>query len=106
MEQHLHTLLTYATERLSTIEGITIYGNTVDKCSIISFNIDGVHPYDLALLLDKQGVAVRSGTHCAEPVMKHYSITGNVRASFAIYNTKEEIDILYKSVEVAVNMLK
>ena len=106
VEQHLHTLLTYATERLSTIEGITIYGNTVDKCSIISFNIDGVHPYDLALLLDKQGVAVRSGTHCAEPVMKHYSITGNVRASFAIYNTKEEIDILYKSVEVAVNMLK
>ncbi len=105
-ESHLHSLLTYATTLLSTIDGLTIYGQAEGKCSIISFNIDGVHPYDLALLLDKQGVAVRSGTHCAEPIMKHYSISGSVRASFAIYNTKEEVDMLFKAVEVAVNMLK
>lgn len=103
---HEHKLLRYATDVLSTIDDITIYGTAHQKCPLVSFNIEGVHHYDLALLLDKQGIAVRSGTHCAEPVMKHYSIGGCVRASFAIYNTFDEIDTLYRAINVAVKMLK
>lgn len=103
---HEHKLLRYATDILSSIEGITIYGTADRKCPLVSFNIDGIHHYDLALLLDKQGIAVRSGTHCAEPIMKHYSIGGCVRASFAIYNTLDEIDTLYKAINVAAKMLK
>lgn len=104
--RHEHELLEYATEKLSRIDDLVIYGTAPGKCSIISFNLKGVHPYDLGMILDKQGVALRTGTHCAEPVMTHYGITGTARASFALYNTKEEIDRLAKATEVAAAMLK
>jgi len=91
-------LLDYATEKLSTIPGMKIYGNAKNKASLISFLIDDIHPYDLGTLLDKMGLAVRTGTHCAETVMQHYDIPGTVRASFALYNTKEEIDALYDGI--------
>ena len=106
IEQYERELTRYATEKLSQIDGLRIYGQTDDKCSIISFNVDGVHHYDLGMILDKLGIAIRTGQHCAEPVMQHYSITGMCRASFAMYNTKEEIDALYKGVERAVRMLR
>jgi cysteine desulfurase/selenocysteine lyase len=89
-------LLTYATEKLSSIPGMRIYGTARNKASLISFLIEDLHPYDVGTLLDKMGIAVRTGTHCAETVMQHYDIPGTIRASFAFYNTKEEIDILYE----------
>jgi len=98
-------LLQYGTEKLQTIEGLTIYG-TSDKTAVISFNIEGVHPYDIGAILDKLGVAVRTGHHCAQPIMKFYDIPGTVRASFAFYNTKNEIDILVASVKRAAMMLR
>lgn len=106
VEQYERELTRYATEKLSQIDGLRIYGQTEDKCSIVSFNVDGVHHYDLGMILDKLGIAIRTGQHCAEPVMQHYSITGMCRASFAMYNTKEEVDLLYKGVERAVRMLR
>lgn len=98
-------LTRYATERLSRIEGLRIYGNTPDKCSILSFNVEGIHNYDIGMILDKLGVAVRTGHHCAEPVMTHYGVGGMCRASLAMYNTREEIDALTAGVERAVRML-
>ena len=106
VEQYERELTQYATEKLSQIDGLRIYGQTEDKCSIVSFNVEGVHHYDLGMILDKLGIAIRTGQHCAEPVMQHYSITGMCRASFAMYNTKEEVDLLYKGVERAVRMLR
>lgn len=103
---HEELLLTYATERLSTIDGLRIYGTQPDKCSIVSFNIEGVHPYDLGMIVDKLGVAVRTGTHCAEPVMTHYGVTAMVRASFALYNTTDEIDRLEAALRRAAGMLR
>ena len=97
-------LLAYGTEKLQEIEGLTIYG-TSDKTAVISFNIDGIHPYDIGSILDKLGVAVRTGHHCAQPIMNFYKIAGTVRASFSFYNTKEEIDILVTSVKRAKMML-
>lgn len=91
-------LLSYATEKLLIVPGIRIFGNSKHKSSLISFLIDDIHPYDLGTLLDKMGIAVRTGTHCAETVMQHYNISGTVRASFAFYNTKEEIDTLYEGI--------
>ena len=104
--EHEHRLLTYATEKLSTVDGLRIYGTVPGKCSIISFNIQGIHPLDIGMILDKTGVAVRTGTHCAEPVMTRYGVTSMVRASFALYNTFEEVDTLCQSVELAVQMLR
>ena len=106
VEQYERELTQYATKKLSQIDGLRIYGQTEDKCSIVSFNVEGVHHYDLGMILDKLGIAIRTGQHCAEPVMQHYSITGMCRASFAMYNTKEEVDLLYKGVERAVRMLR
>jgi len=97
-------LLQYGTEKLQEIEGLTIYG-TSDKTAVISFNIIGIHPYDIGVILDKLGVAVRTGHHCAQPIMNFYNIPGTVRASFAFYNTKKEIDILVASVKKAAMML-
>ncbi|MBO5873762.1 MAG: SufS family cysteine desulfurase, partial [Rikenellaceae bacterium] len=94
-EEHETSLMRMAAEKLSTIEGLRIYGNCPDKCAIVSFNVDGAHPYDLGMIMDKMGVAVRTGTHCAEPIMTHYGVTGMVRASFAMYNTEEEVELLY-----------
>ena len=98
-------LLDYATEQLLQISGLKIYGNTKNKASVVSFNIDGIHPYDIGTIVDKMGVAVRTGHHCAQPIMKHFNIPGTVRASFMFYNTKEEIDILVQAVKKAQMML-
>lgn len=106
VEQHEQALLRRATERLSAIDGVRIYGTTPDKCAIISFNVEGVHPYDMGMILDKLGIAVRTGQHCAEPVMDHYATTGMCRASFALYNTLSEADALADGVERAVRMLR
>ena len=97
-------LLAYGTQELEKIEGLRIYGTT-NKASVISFNIDGIHPYDIGSILDKLGVAVRTGHHCAQPIMNFYCIPGTVRASFAFYNTKEEIDVLAAAVKKAKMML-
>ena len=100
-----HTLLEYATQKLTEIDGLRIYGTAKEKTSVISFNIDGIHPYDMGTILDKLGIAVRTGHHCAQPVMDFYNIPGTVRASFSFYNTKEEVDILIDGVKRAKSML-
>lgn len=98
-------LLQYGTEQLRTIEGLRIYGTAPHKSSIISFNINGLHPFDVGTLIDQMGIAVRTGHHCTQPVMTHYGIPGTIRASFAFYNTKEEIDRMVEAVKKAVMML-
>ncbi|MFT6995016.1 MAG: cysteine desulfurase/selenocysteine lyase, partial [Maribacter sp.] len=100
-----HELLEYATEELLKIEGLKIYGTAQQKISVISFNINGVHPYDIGTILDKLGIAVRTGHHCAQPIMDFYKIPGTVRASFSFYNTKEEVDVLVAGVKRATAML-
>lgn len=99
-------LLHYATEQLSKVSGIRFYGTARDKASVISFLIDGVHPYDLGVILDKMGVAIRTGHHCTQPLMQKFNIPGTARASFAFYNTKEEIDVFVAAVIKAADMLK
>ena len=101
-------LLDYGTKRLQEIEGLMIYGPEVsggNKASVISFNIDGIHPYDIGTIIDKLGIAVRTGHHCAQPIMQFFNIPGTIRASFAFYNTKEEIDIFVEAVKKAQMML-
>ena len=98
-------LLTYATDKLLEIDGLKIYGTASNKTSVISFNIEGIHPYDIGTILDKMGIAVRTGHHCAQPIMDFYQIPGTVRASFAFYNTKLEIDALVEGVKKAKMML-
>jgi len=99
VEKHETELMKYATEKLLDIEGLKIIGESKQKTSAISFVLEGIHHYDAGLILDKLGIAVRTGTHCAEPTMKHFGITGTIRASFAIYNTKEDIDKLILGLE-------
>lgn len=106
VEAYETELLRAATERLLKIDGLRIYGTTPDKCAIVSFNVEGVHPYDLGMILDKMGIAVRTGQHCAEPVMTHYGVTGMCRASFGLYNTRAEIETLGDGIERAVRMLR
>ena len=103
--QYEHELLEYATKELLAIDGLKIYGDLKEKTAVISFNIEGLHPYDIGSILDKLGVAVRTGHHCAQPIMDFYKIPGTVRASFSFYNTKEEVDILVASVKRAKTML-
>ena len=98
-------LLEYATAELLKIGGLKIYGTAKNKTSVISFNIEGLHPYDIGSILDKLGIAVRTGHHCAQPIMDFYKIPGTVRASFSFYNTKDEIAVLVSGVERAKNML-
>ena len=98
-------LLEYATEKLLAIEGLKIYGVSKEKTAVISFNINDIHPYDIGSIVDKLGIAVRTGHHCAQPIMDFFKIPGTVRASFAFYNTKEEIDVFVQAVERAKNML-
>ncbi len=98
-------LTRYATERLLQIEGLRIYGTAEKKSSVISFLVDDIHPYDMGMLLDKMGIAVRTGQHCAEPLMDRLGITGAVRASFSFYNTQEEIDVFIASLQRAIKML-
>lgn len=97
-------LLEYGTQKLNEIEDITIYG-TSSKTAVLSFNVDGIHPYDIGTILDKLGVAVRTGHHCAQPIMNFYNIPGTVRASFAFYNTKAEIDVFIEALKKAKMML-
>lgn len=99
-----HELLAYATEKLLAIPGFRIFGNAKNKSSVISFLIDGVHPYDMGTLLDKMGIAIRTGHHCAEPLMRYFNIEGTARVSFALYNTKEEIDVLADALKRIVKM--
>lgn len=106
IETHERKLMEYATQELSKIEGLTIYGQTWNKCGIVSFNVEGVHAYDIGIILDKLGIAIRTGRHCAEPVMTHYGVTGMCRVSFGLYNTLSEVDILVAGVKRAVKMLK
>ncbi|WP_286912082.1 aminotransferase class V-fold PLP-dependent enzyme [Flavobacterium sp. UBA4197] len=105
IEAHEQELLAYGTKRLLEIEGLKIYGTGAKKASVISFNIEGIHPYDIGTIVDKLGIAVRTGHHCAQPIMNFFDIPGTVRASFAFYNTKEEIDIFVEAVKKAQQML-
>ncbi|OOG70190.1 aminotransferase class V-fold PLP-dependent enzyme [Flavobacterium sp. A45] len=98
-------LLEYATKRLLEIDGLRIFGTSETKTSVVSFNIDGIHPYDIGTIIDKLGIAVRTGHHCAQPIMNFFGIPGTIRASFSFYNTKEEIDSLVEAVKKAQMML-
>lgn len=104
IEKHELELLKYATEKLKEIEGVEIYGNSDHKSAVLSFNVKGIHHYDMGMLLDKQGIAVRTGHHCAQPLMQVLGIEGTVRASFAVYNTKEEVDKFIEAVKRVVTM--
>ena len=99
-------LLHYATEQLTQIDGLRIYGDNNHKTAVLSFNIDSIHPYDVGTLLDKMGIAVRTGHHCAQPIMDYYKIPGTIRASFAFYNTQDEVDTFVNGVQRAVAMLR
>ena len=99
-------LLDYGTNKLKAIEGVKIYGEAPQKTAVISFNVNEIHPYDIGSILDKLGIAVRTGHHCAQPIMDFYKIPGTVRASFSFYNTKEEIDMMIKALNRAIQMLK
>ena len=105
IQQYENELLAYATKRLLEIEGLRIYGTGKNKASVVSFNIDGIHPYDVGSIIDKLGIAVRTGHHCAQPIMNFFCIPGTIRASFSFYNTKEEIDAMIEAVKKAKTML-
>ena len=105
IQQQEKTLLEYATEKLLEIDGMRIFGTSKDKTSVVSFNIDGIHPYDIGTIIDKQGIAVRTGHHCAQPIMNYFKIPGTIRASFAFYNTEEEIDLMINAIKKAQKML-
>ena len=106
IREHEDKLLRYATEKLKSIDGLKIIGDVENKVSVISFVIDGVHPQDLAILLDNQGIAVRTGHHCAQPLMQCLGIVGTTRASFAAYNTMEEIDVMVQALQKSLKMLR
>ena len=101
-----HELLAYATEKIKEIEGVRIIGEAKEKSGVLSFVVDGVHPYDIGMMLDKLGIAIRTGHHCAEPLVDWYGIPGTARASFAFYNTKEEIDYFISSLKRVLMILK
>lgn len=105
IEKYENKLLKYATQKLLEIDGLKIYGSGPDKTSVVSFNVEGIHPYDIGTIVDKLGIAVRTGHHCAQPIMEFYKIPGTVRASFAFYNTMEEVDALVAAVKKAKLML-
>ncbi|MDO4771200.1 aminotransferase class V-fold PLP-dependent enzyme [Porphyromonas sp.] len=104
--KHEEELLVYATERLSTIEGIRFHGTSKTKEAVISFTFEGIHPYDAGMLIDRMGIAVRTGHHCAQPLMRELGLEGTIRASFAFYNTKEDIDALVAALERVLPMLR
>ena len=105
IQQQENELLAYGTKRLLEIEGMKIFGTSLAKTSVISFNIEGIHPYDIGTIIDKLGIAVRTGHHCAQPIMDFFKIPGTLRASFAFYNTKEEIDMMIEALKKAQIML-
>jgi cysteine desulfurase/selenocysteine lyase len=100
-----HDLLVYATEALSKIPRVHIVGRAKEKAAVLSFVIEGIHPHDIGTVLDLEGVAIRTGHHCAQPVMQRFGIPATARASFAFYNTKEEVDILVKGIEKVIEVL-
>ncbi len=106
IEAYEHELLAYATTKIKEIDGVMIYGTAENKSSILSFLIDDLHPYDIGTLLNQQGIAVRTGHHCTQPVMDFFKIPGTIRASFSFYNTKEEIDVFITALKKAVSMLR
>ena len=99
-----HELLTYATEQISRIEGVRIIGTAREKASVLSFVIDDVHPHDIGTILDQEGIAVRAGHHCAQPVMQRFNVPATARASFAFYNTKQEVDTLARAIEKVIEV--
>jgi cysteine desulfurase/selenocysteine lyase len=105
IHKHEDDLLNYATKQLKEIEGLVIYGNAKHKTSVISFNVGSVHPFDIGTLLDKYGVAIRSGHHCTQPLWQFYNIPGTIRASFAFYNTFEEIDVFIEALKKSIRLL-
>lgn len=105
IQQHEQALLAYATEKLQAMGQITFYGTAAHKTSVLSFNVEGLHPFDVGSILDKYGVAIRSGHHCTQPICQYYGVPGTIRASFAFYNTFEEIDILVESLGKAIRLL-
>src|SRR5207253_8292911 len=96
--------LRYATERISSIEGVRIIGTAREKASVLSFIVEDVHPHDIGTILDQEGIAVRAGHHCAQPVMQRFHVPATARASFAFYNTKEEVDALARAVEKVIEV--
>ena len=98
--------MVYATEALQKIEGVKIIGTAKNKASVISFVIEGLHPFDIGTILDQLGIAVRTGHHCTQPLMQFYGLQGTVRASFAFYNTQVEIDVFINGIERAIKMLR
>jgi cysteine desulfurase/selenocysteine lyase len=105
IQQQEKELLEHATKRLLEIEGLKIFGTAKEKTSVVSFNIEGIHPYDIGTIIDKLGIAVRTGHHCTQPIMNFFCIPGTIRASFAFYNTKEEIDVMVEAIKRAQLML-
>jgi len=105
IRNHENNLLKYATEQMKSIPGLRIIGNAKNKVSVISFVIKNIHPQDVGVLLDNQGIAVRTGHHCTQPLMNRFQIPGTVRASFAMYNTKEEVDRLISGIQKSIKML-
>ena len=98
---HEHELLAYATETVAAIPGVQLIGTASERAGALSFVLDGVHPHDLGTILDREGIAIRTGHHCAQPVMERFGIPATARASFAVYNTKEEVDALVEGIEAA-----
>jgi cysteine desulfurase/selenocysteine lyase len=105
IQKHEHELLQYATKQLNEIEALVIYGNTKYKTSVISFNVGAIHPFDIGTLLDKYGIAVRSGHHCTQPLWQFYNIPGTIRASFAFYNSFEEVDLFIEALKKSIRLL-
>jgi cysteine desulfurase/selenocysteine lyase len=97
-------LLAYATEKISAVEGVRVIGNAHEKASVLAFVIDDVHPHDVGTILDQEGIAIRAGHHCAQPVMQHFQVPATARASFAFYNTKEEVDRLINAVQKVIEV--
>jgi cysteine desulfurase/selenocysteine lyase len=103
---HEHELLTYATEQLGALKGIRLVGTAASKVAIVSFVVEGVHHFDIGQMLDTRGIAVRTGHHCAQPLMDRLGIEGTVRASFAVYNTKQEVDKLVEGLDRIIKFMK
>jgi cysteine desulfurase/selenocysteine lyase len=96
--EYEHDLLMYATDKLTTVPGVRIIGTAKEKAAVLSFVIDGIHPHDIGTILDAEGIAIRTGHHCAQPVMQRFGVPATARASFAFYNTKDEVDTLVKGI--------
>jgi cysteine desulfurase/selenocysteine lyase len=103
---HEHELITYATQKVSALPEVKIYGTSKKKVSVLSFTVEGIHPFDIGQMLDARGIAVRTGHHCTQPLMDQFGIEGTIRASFAVYNTKAEIDQLVEGLERTIKFMK